>query len=233
MPTSKRSTFASSLALAALVLALHATLVGAQILKVPRSGQSGGGGIPFYLSTSIGFSVSDVVNDGKTDSRWDFGSGAQYRASLEVGMGAQSGIGLTFTHARMPMVYSSGQTPAPNGCARCDAHANIQTAAASFHAGGGAGFHQEIELSVGALRFSKFTIDQNDAELPPNADTDFFFSVGYGFGYGFSNNFDLFVIQDYANSIHQRSGLAGNARANAQHYTTRLGVRLGFGDTTR
>jgi hypothetical protein len=216
------------------ILALcTATAVHAQILRVPRGGGESRGGIPIFLSASIGYLVSDAVADGDSEAIWDFGSSAQYRGSVEVGIGNQSSLGVAMTHARMPLRYTSSALPAPAGCGRCDAHATVQSFAAVFHSGGGVGFHQLFDIGAGILRYSKFTADEGDAELPPNGDNDFFFSVGYGLGYGFSTSLGMFLVQDYSNGLHQRSGLPGNARGNTQYYTTRVGLRFGFGNTTR
>ena len=200
---------------------LPATSEG-QILGVPQNG----GEPAFWGSVSIGLLQLGTVDDGETQSSWDFGTGAQYRAALEWGIGRQSSIGVTATHARMPLSYFSTSEPT---CTRCNAHADVQSANASFHAGGGAGFHQIVEIQAGFTRFGNFRTDQGDAELPPSADTDFSFGLGYGFGYGFSERMQVMFVQDYTTSLHQRDGLPGGSRSTTQHLITRLGLRYGIG----
>ena len=194
----------------------------AQILGVPRSS----GEPAAWISGSIGLLQLGSVEDGETVSFWDFGVGAQYRASLEWGISRQSSIGVTATFARMPLTYSSMLA---SSCPRCDAHADVQSAVASFHMGGGAGFHQVIELQLGVTRYANFRADRIDLDLPPDADTDLLFGIGYGFGYGFGSRTQIMIVQDYGTSLHQREGLAGGTRTTAQHLITRLGVRYGIG----
>ena len=206
--------------------------VDAQILRLPKRTN-----VPIaWISASAGFLQPNTVNDGTTQSEWDFGSGIQYRASLERGIANQSSIGVAGTYApSMPLTYYSAAT-----CGSCDAHATISSIGAFFHAGGGLGLFQVLEVTVGLTHYGSFTADEAQASplplagstraLPPEGgDSDFSFGLGYGFGYGLSARTHIMLVQDATQVLHQSEGLSGNASRSSTHYTTRLGLRIGAG----
>jgi hypothetical protein len=100
----------------------------------------------------------------------------------------------------------------------------------TFHLGGGSGFHQVIDAGVGVTQYGNFRDDAAGTRLVPSRDADFAFSIGYGIGYSPSERVEVFIVQEYGNTIHQREGLANDARTSAQQLVTRLGVRVGVGD---
>ena len=51
----------------------------------------------------------------------------------------------------------------------------------------------------------------------------------YGLGYSFTRNFHVDVVQDWGNSIHQKSGLTAGEDTSARISSTRLVARYGFG----
>lgn len=181
----------------------------------------------FYFSGWVGYAQRGVVDDGSTQSSWDFGSTAEYRASIEYALGNESSLGVAGTYAKMPLRYTDAGTT-PGGCGDCDADATVQSLMALFHIGGRPGFHQVIELGAGITQYRDFTARGTGRTLPPSNDTDFAFAVAYGFGYGLGGSTAIQLMQEYANAIHQREGLPGNARNNVRQYTTRIGVRFGF-----
>lgn len=216
-----------SLLAAALALATLPATLPAQIIV------GGGGAAPhqppptFYFSAWVGYGQNSIVDDGSSASSWDFGSGPQYRATLEYALGSESTLGVAGTYARTPLRYTdTGETP--GGCGDCDADATVQSLMALFHLGGRPGFHQVIELGAGIRQYRDFKARATKLTLPPSNDTDFAFAVGYGVGYGLGGTTAIQLVQEYASAIHQREGLPGNARSNSQQYVTRLGMRFGF-----
>jgi hypothetical protein len=211
-------------------LALLAPSAGAQIIRLPKNTS---GEPAFWGSAALGLVQLQRVDDGTTQSHWDFGSAVQYRGSLEYAIGRGNSFGVSGTFARVPLTYrtfSDLGIPLPGGgtCIDCDAKADVTSILAAFHGGGGAGFHQVIELSAGALMYRNFKTDAGD-ELPPKSDTDFSFALGYGFGYTLNRTIQFNLVQDAVLAVHQREGLSGSDRTTNQQYVTRIGVRFGGG----
>jgi hypothetical protein len=220
--------------LSTLALAASSRAAAAQILSM-----SGPTEPLAWVSAGVGYlQTGSDVRDGRTGSIWRFGNGAQYRLGVEKSISNQSSLGLTVTHARMPLTYYdvSVVPPVPVGtpfdaaCRNgCDAHASVQSLVASFHAGGGIGIHQVIEIGAGATRYSSFRRDADDVALAPESNLDASLSVGYGFGFPIGRTLQLTLVQDAAAVIHERTGLRGGQSSISQFYTTRLGVRYGLG----
>ena len=213
------------------LLASLAQTADAQILRVPK----GGTGEPaLWANAAIGLVQMQRVNDGTTEAQWAFGSALQYRGSLEYTVARGNTVGVSATYARVPLTYrsfSDAGTPLPGGgiCLDCDAKADVTTIFGTFHGGGGAGFHQVIEIAGGAIMYRNFRTDDGGEELPPAKDTDFAFAFGYGFGYTLNRTVQLNLVQDAVLTLHQREGLSGDNSSVSQQYVTRLGVRLGVG----
>lgn len=183
----------------------------------------------WWTSVGLGMFQSQPVDDGSTSSSWDFGSTVQWRATLERELDRGSAIGLAMTFARAPLTYASSSSLA-NSCASCDADANITQVLATFHAGGArAGFHQVIELGLGATIYSGFRARSDGHALAPGSDADPAFAIGYGFGYGVGENTEVEAVQEVAASMHQSTGLAAGTNTVIRSYTTRLGVRIAVG----
>lgn len=209
------------------LLAAIAPSLGAQVIRVPaRSNQPAA-----WISLNAGYLDMNAVNDGGTATVWDFGTGLQYRASLEQAMQNNGALGLTATYARLPMLHRGDEACAS---ASCDAQGDIWQLLATFRMGGGQGFHQVIDLSLGVTSFRNFTLDETGAAVAPlDGDNDFTLSVGYGFGYGFSPRTQIMLVQDFTTMMHQRDGLSGNSSNFVQQRTTRLGIRYGLGTRRR
>ena len=220
-------------AFAALItLALAAPLAEAQILSVPRRSTDP----VMWGSLSAGlYQFNDDIRDGRTNSVWRFASALQYRGSAEFDVGNSGAVGMVVGFADVPLTYFQTEIGAPAECAtRCDAHAQVWTVLGTFHMGGGAGFHQVIDLSVGTTIYRDFKADDSDVQIGPQSpDKDVSLSVGYGFGYGFGNRFQIMLVQDAAYTMHQRDGISGSQNSNSQQFTTRLGARFGLGSKRR
>ena len=206
-----------------------AAAAGAQVVRLPQRSREPA----LWASLSAGYLQMNSVWDGRTSSIWGFGDGVQGRASLEYAIGSGSSLGVVGSLARLPLRFAEGVSSSggvTSATSVSDAHADVRSLHLGFHAGGGTGFHQVIQVSLGVTNFANFRRDDDDAKLGPSGDTDFSFAVGYGFGYSLGARLHVFVVQDYASSIHQDDNLPNDARRSTTQYTTRLGVRAGIGN---
>jgi hypothetical protein len=213
------------------------TLFTAALLSAPASKAqiirpSGLAQPAVWVSGSVGYYVPGRVNDGRTQSTWDFSSGAQFRASVEMPVGTSGGytLGVVGTWTDMPLRYFSTNAaidPTGNGV---DAHADIWSLLGVFHVGSTRGFHQVIEISGGIIGYRNFRTDAGSVTLPaPGSSIDFTVGAGYGFGYSLSPRTELSLVQEYAFAFHSRTGLPGNVSGTSRHTNLRLGLRVGLG----
>jgi hypothetical protein len=180
-----------------------------------------------WVSLGVGLYGANGVSDGATSSTWDFGEGTnwQYRASLEKALQNQFSFGGVLTYVNVPFVYTGPS------CGRCDAHLDLTSIGASFHAGGGTGLHQVLEASAGAALYRNLRQDTNNAALAPtDGNIDPFFTFGYGFGYAFNPTMQISVVQDYGLVLHERKGLSNDQSNTLTQRATRLNFRMGFGN---
>lgn len=183
----------------------------------------------WWTSVGVGVFQSQAVDDGSTASTWDFGNTVQWRATLERTIDRSTALGVEATFARTPLTYTSDSFQ-PTSCASCDADANVTQIMATFHAGGAyPGFHQVIEIGLGATVYSGFRARSDGHKLAPASDADPAFSLGYGFGYGIGEFTQLELVQALAASIHQSTGLPADANTLIRSWTTRIGVRVALG----
>ena len=235
MPTRRPSTLAAFLlalfALAAVQLTAAAPLE-AQIFKVPRRVAEPA----FWVAGSVGYFQLQGIAYSRSNSAWNFSGTVQYSASLDYSMGRGASVGVTGAYARMPLLYESldgspisGVAQSAQDATRADAHADVTSLMATFHLGGGEGFHPVFDAALGATRFSGFRTDRGTQALRPPSDLDPAFTIASGVGYATSARTEFTLVQEYGNVFHQRGTLPNNVRTNAQQLTTRLGVRLGLG----
>ena len=183
------------------------------------------------MSFSVGVMDLSDVHDGSTNSEWQFGNAVQYRISLEMPIQNQSTIGISGAFARVPLVYVALDGIGAIGCpGSCDADATVTQLLATFHAGRSAfGFHQIIDLSLGATGYSSFRARQSGERLAPmQLDADLTGGIGYGFGYTFSPDMQITLVQDGFLTVHQRTNVAGNENTIGRQFVLRLGTRFGF-----
>ena len=167
--------------------------------------------------------------DRDTGDCWNFGSGPQWRASLEfpLGYGGGTTYGIVGTMSKTPLVYQ-GTGLSSSSCLNCDADANVSQILGTLRMGGSSGFHQVIDLDAGVTLFSNFRETNTGTKLGTGKTTsNFTFAVAYGFGYGFSPRAQIFFTQEYALQILPRE--AGNPNNYAQQTTLRIGGRYGLG----
>jgi hypothetical protein len=204
-------------------LSLIATLItadaAAQILQLPGKRRD-----VLWVTAGIGYYDPGSFSDGRTGSDWLFSDGLGWRATLEYGIGGGSTIGLLGTFARVPLEVRPWSAPS------IDADGDILSLQAVFHAGGGLGFHQVVEVSAGIVEFRNFRSKDTGEQLEPvNGDRDFTFALGYGFGFGISRRTQIALVQDFGYTFHQREGLSASASRTTMHRSTRIGLRLGLG----
>ena len=214
-------------------LALAAALVLPALLAAPARGdaqilQTRRTADPrLWLSVGPSMYQSQSINDGQSNTVWQFGTGIQYRGALELGIGGGTAVGVTATWARMPMTYYSTSVACDNGC---DGDVTMRGLALGFHAGGSEqGLHQVIEATAGVNEFTAFDIDGGDAAIADRSDLDFAFTIGYGIGFQLNPRLQIGLVQDVGVIWHQKEGLPADASNIAQQRVTRLTVRFGAG----
>lgn len=178
-------------------------------------------------SLGVGLYGANGISDGATSSTWDFGNGTtwQYRAALEKVLQNGFSIGGVGTYVKVPIIYSG---PA---CNQCGAHLDLTSLGASFHAGGGPGLNQILEVSAGAAMYRNIRRDSNGEQLAPTGgNVDPFFTFGYGFGYTFNPTMQMSIVQDYGLVLHERTGLSNDQSNTLTQRSTRLNIRMGFGN---
>lgn len=204
----------------ALGVTILAADAAAQILQLPGKRRD-----VFWVTAGAGYYDPGSFADGRTNTDWIFSDGLAWRGSLEYGIGRESSIGIVGTFARMPLEVRS-RTASQS----FDADGDILSLQALFHAGGGAGLHQVIEVSAGMIEFRNFRARDSGDELgPPDGDRDFTFALGYGFGFGISTRTHIALVQDFGYTFHQRDGLPASSSRTTMNRSTRLALRVGFG----
>jgi len=187
-----------------------------------------------WVSGGIGLFNANGVNDGDTESTWDFGesSNAQYRLAVEKAFRNTASIGVTGTYVRVPFTYRGPS--APGSCGQCAAHLDAVSLGASFHVGGGIGLHQVLEGSAGVIQYRNLTQDSDGSRLAPeNGNIDPYFTFGYGFGYAFGRTMQVSVVQDFGLALHERRGLTSEQSNTLRQRTIRLNFRYGMGSRAR
>ena len=193
----------------------------------------------FWITAGVSGFRANVVNDGVSASTWNFGNSTNfaYRGSIEKGGNNGSSFGVAGSWSHVPFVYTStGVFPPAGGCAgtlSCEAHLDLMTLVATFHSGGGIGFHQVLELNGGVVAYRNLKRKSDGAKLTPSGgNVDPLFALGYGFGYGLSDRTNLDIISDYSFAIHERKDLSsGNSNTNSMP-GLRASLRMGFGGST-
>ncbi|MBW3614914.1 MAG: hypothetical protein KY439_06330, partial [Actinobacteria bacterium] len=90
------------LLLALAVLLLAAAPAAAQVIRYPARQPAGA-----WATLSAGvLQFGDVIDDGRTNSAWDFQTAAQLRASLERDRGNGTSYGVAATYARPTLQWT-------------------------------------------------------------------------------------------------------------------------------
>ncbi len=186
----------------------------------------------WFTTLGVGLQFGGVyIVDDATQSTWDFDAGIAWAGTVERNVSRDIAVGLAWQYARLPLAYRSlSQTgPCTPGCG---ADATVAYAGVlGRYGGGGLGFQRILELSVGAMRYGSFeaTPGSGGGRLAPESgNIDFAVGVGGGFGYGISQDWQVMIVQGAMNTIHERSQSPSGAGRITQHYSTRVGVRIGW-----
>lgn len=227
-------------------LALSAVMFTAAALsaQMPRRPSAYTNSPGFWITAGVSGFRANSVNDGLSASTWDFGNSTNlaYRGSIEKGGTNGSSFGLAGSWSHVPFLYSSTAfTPAAGvggvQCATtpsCDAHLDLITLVATFHSGGGMGFHQVLELNGGVVAYRNLKRDSDGEKLAPTGgNIDPLFALGYGFGYGLTDRTNLDILSDYSFAIHERKALSNGTSNTNSMPGLRVSLRMGFGGSTR
>jgi hypothetical protein len=207
--------------------------------QMPRRPSAYSNDPSYWITAGVSGFRANAVNDGASASTWNFGNSTNiaYRGSIEKGGNNGSSFGVAGSWSHVPFLYSSASAPVvPPGTvpcgssASCDAHLDLMTLVATFHSGGGIGFHQVLELNGGVVAYSNLKRDSDGSQLnPPGRNIDPLFALGYGFGYGLSDRTNLDVISDYSFAIHERKDLSNGTSNTNSMPGIRAELRMGFG----
>jgi hypothetical protein len=224
--------------LALLTLMFGAGTLGAQM---PRRPSAYTNDPAFWITAGVSGFRANVVNDGTSASTWNFGNSTNfaYRGSIEKGGNNGSSFGLAGSWSHVPFLYSSTGAVLPTGngaqclTLSCDAHMDLMTLVATFHSGGGIGFHQVLELNGGVVAYRNLKRDSDGAKLAPTGgNIDPLFALGYGFGYGLSDRTNLDFTSDYSFALHERTALSNGTSNTNSMPGLRVSLRMGFGGST-
>jgi hypothetical protein len=212
-----------------LTLALLTTLVAmppsgahAQIIR----GRFGLRDPQTWVSATVGWQNGWTVFDGETSSRWELGDSQAYGGSIERIVANSVSLGLRASTATPTVRYTDASAP---DLVRV-ADTRVTQALGIVHVSTGRDVRSVFELGLGTTIYSDFRERATDLRLgPAKTDLDFAFMFVYGLGYSFTRNFHVDVVQDWGNSIHQKSGLVSGEDTSARISSTRLVARYGFG----
>lgn len=219
-------------AVAALVsAALAAVLAAAPAAAQGPRGRGGMGGFgdgpKWWGSVWGGYQWSNNVGDPSTNSTWGYDSGLSFRLTAEREVAPNIAVGVAWNYSRMPLAVV-GNSSASVCRAGCAADGTVASYGLTLRSGGGRGFHIVYEGFLGAMQYSNFSVEgEGAAPFADVKDTDFAWAFGTGFGYALSSDFQLVGVFEYGNSVHEKSSDLFQRRTT-QHYTTRVGLRVGL-----
>ena len=211
----------------AVLIAATAAPLGAQISR----GRQGGfaAGPEYWVGLSYGYVDGLTLNDGHSNSIWQFRYTSQLRATLEKTISGNVSVGASAGFSNPRLSYIGRSTGDPCG-ATCQADAQVTQYMAFVRTGGGLGFHALGNLEAGVTEFSKFRDRTTGTSLAPTGSSyDFTFGLGGGFGYGISQNTDLYIGEQWDLVLHPQGDVTGAQSSSAPRVSTfRAGARVGF-----
>ena len=211
-------------------LALLTTLVAMPLTgahsQIIRGGRFGLRDPQYWVSGTVGWQNGWTVFDGATSSRWDIGDSQAYGGSMERIVANSVTVGVRANTAQPTVRYTDASAPTLVRVA----DTRVTQALGVVHVSSGRDFRSVFELGLGATIYSDFQERGTDIQLgPPKTDADFAFVFVYGLGYSFTRNFHVDVVQDWGNTLHQKTGLVSGEDTSARMSSTRLVARYGFG----
>lgn len=210
---------------AALMALAVPAIGGAQISRAPRGGYQTEPG--YWVGVSYGFLDGITLNDGQSNSTWQFAYSSQLRATLEKSLGSGVTAGVSAGFASPKLVYTGRAIGTV--CGSCEASADVSQYLAFVRVGGGPGFHALFNLEGGVTEFSKFRDRTSGANLDPSsAAYDFTFGFGGGFAYGFSRNTDVYINEQMDLLLHHQGDTGAQSSSVPRMSVFRAGARVGF-----
>jgi hypothetical protein len=182
-----------------------------------------------WIGVSMGIQQGFTVDDGKTNTNWQFSGGEQFALSLEHSLSPGISVGVEFGHTASTLTYSA--EPEAVGVSAvcfisCTATASMNQYLAVFHGGTGFALHQVFEGAAGITTFSSFTARANGAALPPTGtETAPTLELGYGFAYAMSERTMIELVEE-GQAIFVQDRTAGSSLPLL--LTTRISFRVGL-----
>lgn len=203
--------------LAALLLALGAQPLAAQILRVPEQANRQR---PISIGVSIGFLQTQDRYDGQSGTYWRLGEGFTYRAAVDYGvrMGA---FGVAASMASLP-ISRSGGSASPGS----DGDIQLRQYLATFRSPEAQGFFQVVEIGLGLGQWTSYSGNEVLTEDEQKARNALALQFGYGIGFRVGDRMAITLVQDAGTLIGSKEGLPSGASRAVSQYTTRLGARL-------
>lgn len=205
------------------LLVTSADALAAQIIRAPQRMAR-----PLaWTSAAVGWMrMPKAIHDAPSNSYWNLGDAAQYRASLELPLGRATSAGVAMTTARVPIVYAG--SAAVNSCTLCDANLTIQQFMGVLHVGtGSSGFQDALAVSAGVTRFTNIQRVDGSPLGTGKSVMDFTGAIAYGVSYHFTPGIQAHLMQEYSLIAHKRA--PGKPSNTAAQQTTRIGLRLALG----
>jgi hypothetical protein len=230
-----RKRLVRSIAGAALLLCTTAPALTAQIRgRAPSRPDYG-----WWFSGGATGVVLGNINDGATQSRWDFGSDPlwQVRGTLEKGVDEATTLGVSLGYGVVDVAVTPFRTitvpEAPNvPCANgCQAQTELWTLMGQFRSGGDRpGFHTFFEGQAGVTGFRNLrTRDSTQAPIGATRQQfDLSGSLGFGFGYTLSRGLAVALVQDFGMGWHSKADLPEGTSRTWRMRNTRASLRFAF-----
>jgi hypothetical protein len=185
------------------------------------------------VSLAYGLVVMQTIEDGPSNSRWDFGRVYQYRLTLDTPVGFDTKLGVTLGYAPVDMHYSvlSQTRPTTSQCPRrCQVNADLFTYGATLRVETGARLIHLLEINAMVNQFGNFRDNRTDVQLPPvGGDRDLMFSAGYGIGWAPTRRFQVNLLGDVGITVHNRAGVDSDINRVNQMILIRSVFRAAIG----
>jgi hypothetical protein len=185
------------------------------------------------VTVGMGMVVLQTIEDGPSNSRWDFGRIHQYRVTIDRSVSADTQLGFTIGYAPIQVRYAIlRQAGASNAACRpgCEADAELWTYGATLRVEAGRRVVNVIELNAMMNHYSNFRTAESDIRLAPlDGDKDVVFTAGYGFGFAASRRFQVNLMGDVGLTVHTRAGPDSDLNRVNQLIVIRAHVRSAVG----
>lgn len=236
MPVARRIRWCSVLMLV-LVVAGPASTASAQIRgSRPRAVEPSYG---WWFSGGANAVVLNPIIDGKSGTRWDFGSDPmwQFRGTLEKALdqtstlGIAAGYGVVDVHLSPEGTIPGGSATGCLGAEGCSAQTELWSLMGQFRSGSGnRGFQTLFTLAGGVNAYRNFKLKATGDSIPGLADmrTDIGGTLGGGVAYALGTGTVIELIQDFGIAWHSKEGLAEGQGRTYRSRTTRAGLRFHF-----